>query len=447
VIARYTLPEMGRLWSDETRFATWLEVEIAAVAAMEAFAQAPAGTAATIRERATFDVARVTEIESVVHHDVIAFLTNVGESLGDEKKYLHRGMTSSDLLDTALALQLVRAVDLIDARLTAVGRLLRSLAERHRGTPMIGRTHGVHAEPITFGHKVLVWFAEMERQHTRLLAVREEVRVGKLSGAVGTFAHLPPAIEARFCEMLDLTPAPVSTQIIQRDRHAHLVAVLALTGASCEKIALEIRHLQRTEVAEAFEPFGKGQKGSSAMPHKRNPILCERVCGLSRLLRGHVPAACENIALWHERDISHSSVERVMLPDAFVTLDYMLHLCERILGGLEVDSVRMARNLDSSQGLFYSQRALLLLTDRLGSREAAYARVQAAAQAAWREQRPLRDLLGETAGREGLLTDGDLERIFDLSAFLANLEPVFTRVLATPWAREADGAPRPSVAP
>jgi adenylosuccinate lyase len=446
VIARYTLPEMGNLWSDATRFQTWLEVEIAAVAAMEDSGAAPRGTADAIHEKARFDVDRILEIESTVHHDVIAFLTNVGETLGEEKKYLHRGMTSSDLLDTALGLVLVRACDLLDRRLTAIGFLLRGLAEAHRRTPMIGRTHGVHAEPITFGLKPLVWFAEMERHHTRLAAAREDVRVGKLSGVVGTFAHLPPAVEARFCERLGLRPAPVSTQIIQRDRHAHLVMVIALIGATCEKIATEIRHLQRTEVAEAFEPFGKGQKGSSAMPHKRNPILCERVSGLARLLRGFVPVACENVALWHERDISHSSVERVMLPDACIGLDYMLHLCERILGGLEVDAARMRRNLDASQGLFYSQRALLALTDRLGSREEAYARVQAAAMEAHRAQRPLRDLLVETVGREGLLSVAEIDSVCDLDAFLANLDPVFERVLATPWARQAPAA-RPDARP
>ena len=435
MIARYTLAEMGALWTDEHRLATWLEVEIAAVAAMEEVERAPRGTAATIRERARFDSERIREIEDVVHHDVIAFLTNVGESLGEERTYLHRGMTSSDLLDTALACILRASCKLIDQRLTTIGRLLRGLASEHRALPMIGRTHGVHAEPITLGHKFLVWFAEMERHHVRLGQVTTEIAVGKLSGVVGTFAHLPVEIEAHVCRLLGLRPSPVSTQVVQRDRHAHLLAVLALIAASCEKFATEVRHLQRTEVGELCEPFGKGQKGSSAMPHKRNPILCERISGLARLLRGYLQPAYENIALWHERDISHSSVERVILPDAFIGLDYMLHLTERVLGGLEVHADRMRANLESSQGLFYSQRALLALTDALGSREEAYALVQRAAMEAWRDQRPLRDVLaGDQRVRETLGTKG-LDNVFQLEAFLAQLDPVFSRVLASDWAR------------
>ena len=436
MIARYTLPEMGNLWSDATRFRTWLEVEIAAVQAMEDLGSAPPGTAAALRDHARFDIARIHEIEATVHHDVIAFLTAVGEHLGAEKTWLHRGMTSSDLLDTSLALQLVRACDLIDGRLTTVGQLLRQLSEQHRETPMIGRTHGVHAEPITFGLKVLLWFAEMERQHARLQRAREEVRVGKISGAVGTFAHVTPAIEARTCEILGLAAAPVSNQIVQRDRHAHLLGVLALAGATLEKIASEVRHLQRTEVAEVYEPFARGQKGSSAMPHKRNPILCERICGLARLLRSHLMPAYENIALWHERDISHSSVERVILPDAFIGLDYALHLTERVVGGLEVDTERMAANLGSSSELFYSQRALLALTELLGSREEAYEIVQSAAQEAWRTKRGLREVLAADERAAALREAGRLDEIFDLQSFFTHLGPVFARVLATDWARE-----------
>jgi adenylosuccinate lyase len=433
VIERYTLPEMGALWTDATRFRTWLEVEIAAVRAMEETGRAPAGTARAIEAKAKPDPARILEIESVVHHDVIAFLTQVSESLGEEQTFLHRGMTSSDLLDTALAVTLVRACDRIDARLERIGRRLRALAGEHRRTAMIGRTHGVHAEPITFGLKVLIWFAEMERQHERLAAAREGVRVGKLSGAVGTFAHLPPEVEARACAALGLAAAPVSNQIVQRDRHAFLVSVLALIAATAEKISVEVRHLQRTEVGEAFEPFGKGQKGSSAMPHKRNPILCERITGLARLLRGYAVPALEDVALWHERDISHSSVERVILPDAFIGLDYQLHLLQKVLDGLEVDAARMRENLDASRGLFFSQRALLALTDSLGSRESAYAIVQEAAMTAWRERRPLRETLGTH------LDDAALDAIFDLEAFLRELDPVFERVLATNWAA---GPPR-----
>jgi adenylosuccinate lyase len=437
VIERYTLPEMGALWTDAARIDAWLDVEVAAVRAMEETGRAPAGAADAIRRRARPDAARIAEIEAVVHHDVIAFLTQVSEGLGPERAHLHKGMTSSDLLDTALALQLTRAAALIDARLERIGRRLRALAEAHRRTPAIGRTHGVHAEPIPFGAKPLIWFAEMERHQARLAAAREEVRVGKLSGAVGTFAHLPPEVEARTCAALGLRPAPVSNQIVQRDRHAFLLSVLALIGATAEKIAVEIRHLQRTEVAEAFEPFGKGQKGSSAMPHKRNPILCERITGLARLLRGYLGPAYENVALWHERDISHSSVERVILPDAFIALDYQLHLLTRVLDGLEVDPARMRENLEASRGLFFSQRALLALTEKLGSREPAYAIVQAAAQEAWGGRRPLREVLAERAGDR--LSGAELDAIFDLGAFLAEMDPIFERVLATPWAA---GAPR-----
>ena len=439
MILRYTRPEMGELWSTTRRFATWLEVEVAAVRAMEEIGLVPAGTGEAIARRARVDPERIDAIEAVVHHDVIAFLTQVGESLGEEKRYLHQGMTSSDLLDTALALTLTRAGKLISAGVVRIGRRLRSLAEEHRETVMIGRTHGVHAEPITFGHKALVWFAEFERQDQRLSAALEDVRVGKFSGAVGTFAHLPPEVEARACARLGLRPDPATTQVISRDRHAHLVAALALIGASCEKIAVEIRHLQRTEVAEAFEPFARGQKGSSAMPHKRNPILCERVTGLARLLRSYVGVAYENVALWHERDISHSSAERVLLPDAFIALDYQLEILARVLEGLEIDPARMRANLEASRGLYFSQGALLELTRRLGSREEAYALVQEAAMEAWRDQRPFRETLSERA-RAAALTPAELDRICDVSRFLGNLEPVFVRVLASTWARGGEAA-------
>ena len=435
MIERYTLPEMGALWSDQSRFQTWLDVEIGAAQAMEELGTIPAGTAAALRKNAQFDIERIHAIEAEVHHDVIAFLTSVGEHLGEEKAWLHRGMTSSDLLDTSLALVLVKACDLIGAKLVTVGGHLRALAEEHRHTPMMGRTHGVHAEPITFGHKVLIWFQEMERHHLRLTRARAEVAVGKLSGAVGTFAHLPPAIESRACEILGLQAAPVSSQIVQRDRHAHLVATLALIGTSCEKIAVEVRHLQRTEVGEVYEPFARGQKGSSAMPHKRNPILCERVSGMARLLRSHVQVAYENVVLWHERDISHSSAERVILPDAFIGLDYTLHLMTRLLADLDVRPERMRSNLEDSYGLFFSQRVLLALTEALGSREEAYAIVQRCAMKAWEERRQLREVLAEEPRVSAHLDGPAFDVLFHLESFFQNLEPVFDRVLATGWAR------------
>ncbi len=435
MIERYTLPEMGALWSDQSRFQTWLDVETGAAQAMEELGTIPAGTAAALRKNGRFDIERIHAIEAEVHHDVIAFLTSVGEHLGEEKAWLHRGMTSSDLLDTSLALVLVKACDLIRDKLGTVGGHLRALAEEHRETPMMGRTHGVHAEPITFGQKVLIWFQEMERHHLRLARAREEVAVGKLSGAVGTFAHLTPAIEARACEILGLKAAPVSSQIVQRDRHAHLVATLALIGTSCEKIALEVRHLQRTEVGEVYEPFARGQKGSSAMPHKRNPILCERVSGMARLLRSHVQVAYENVVLWHERDISHSSAERVILPDAFIGLDYTLHLMTRLLGDLDVRPERMLSNIEDSFGLFFSQRVLLALTETLGSREEAYAIVQRCAMTAWDERRQLRVVLTEEPRVSDHLDEAALDALFDLDSFFKNLPPVFDRVLATSWAR------------
>ncbi len=435
MIERYTLPEMGQLWSDEAKFSAWLEVEIAAAQAMEELGTVPAGTTEALRANSAFEIDRILEIENKVHHDVIAFLTNVGEHLGEEKAWLHRGMTSSDLLDTSLALLLTRACDLIEKRVVTIGQYLRRLAVAHQNTPMIGRTHGVHAEPITFGQKVLIWFAEMERHSVRLRQAREEVRVGKLSGAVGTYAHLTPEMEKRTCAILGLEAAPVSSQIVQRDRHAHLLAILALIATACEKMALEIRHLQRTEVAEAGEPFAKGQKGSSAMPHKRNPILCERICGMSRLLRSHLSPAYENVALWHERDISHSSVERVILPDAFIGLDYTLHLTERVMGDLDVDADRMKTNLESTGGIFYSQRVLLALTKAFGSREQAYAVVQDAAMSTWQTKGNLRTQLEAKSEVTAQLSKAELDQIFDLDSYFKNLGEIFERVLSTEWAR------------
>ncbi len=439
MIERYTRPAMKKIWSQEHRYEVWLVVEIAVVRAMEELGYVPGGTWQAIQRNARFDHGEILRIEREVHHDVIAFLTNVARSLGPEKKYLHKGMTSSDLLDTSLALLMVEALEQIRGGLEEVGWHLRRLALEHRSTVMIGRTHGVHAEPITFGFKVLNWFSEAERHASRLEAAREEIAVGKVSGAVGTFAHLEPAVEARACELLGLKPAPVSSQVVQRDRHAYVLSVLAGIGGLLERLAVEIRHLQRTEVAEAAEPFGVRQKGSSAMPHKRNPILCERLTGLARLLRAYVMPAFENMALWHERDISHSSVERVIIPDAFTALDYALWICSRVLSGLEVDAEAMRRNLESSRGLCYSQGVLLLLTERMGSREDAYEVVQAASKKAQKEDRHLLDVLLEDKRVTQVAERKEIEALFDPQRVLRNLDDVFERVLATGWAAEARG--------
>src|SRR6266540_4678608 len=343
MIARYTNPEMGRIWSDQRKYETWLQVEIAAVDAMARAGIVPADAARDIRERSRFDIARIEEIEQVTQHDVIAFTTAVGEHVGPAARWLHFGLTSSDVIDTAQALQMVEACDLILADVSALQRAVRERAFEHRLTPMIGRTHGVHAEPMTFGLKLALWHAELDRAGERITRARERIRVGKISGAVGTFAHLDPSIEADVCRRLGLEPAPISSQVIQRDRHAELLCALAITAASLEKFALEIRGLQKTEIGEVEEPFGKGQKGSSAMPHKRNPIGCEQIVGLARLLRGNVVAAMENNALWHERDISHSSVERVILPDSTILTDYLLDRTTRLVDQMLVYPARMRR--------------------------------------------------------------------------------------------------------
>src|SRR3954453_16939409 len=345
MIARYTHPEMGRIWSDQRRYETWLLVETAAAEAMAAAGIVPVDAARDIRERGGFDIARIEAIEQVTQHDVIAFTSAVAEKVGPAARWLHFGLTSSDVIDTAQAIQMREGCDLIVKGLAGLMEAVRLRAEEHRQTPMIGRTHGVHAEPMTLGVKLALWYAELQRDLDRVLRARDVVSVGKISGAVGTFAHLDPAIEARVCEKLGLQAAPVSSQVIQRDRHAELLSALAITAASREKFALEIRGLQKTEIGEVEEPFGKGQKGSSAMPHKRNPIGCEQIVGMARLLRGNSHAAVENIALWHERDISHSSVERVILPDSFIALDHMLRRMTRIVRGMLVYPQRMLENL------------------------------------------------------------------------------------------------------
>src|SRR5688572_31498310 len=387
MIRRYTNPEMGAIWSEQRRYETWLEVELAAADAMAEAGIVPADAAAELRAKAAFDVARIEEIEQTTQHDVIAFTTAVAEYVGPAARWLHFGLTSSDVLDTAQALQMRQACDLIVKGIATLLDAVRQRAEEHRRTAMIGRTHGVHAEPMTLGLKLVLWYAELQRDLDRMLRARDTIAVGKISGAVGTFAHLDPSVEARVCERLGLEPAPVSSQVIQRDRHAELMCALAITAASLEKFALEIRGLQKTEIGEVEEPFGKGQKGSSAMPHKRNPIGCEQITGLARLLRANASAALENVALWHERDISHSSVERVILPDSFIALDHMLRRFTRIVSGMVVYPERMRDNLNRSRGVVFSGTVLLELARRGVSREQAYEWVQRNAMRALAEQR------------------------------------------------------------
>jgi len=433
LIARYTHPEMGRIWSDQRRYETWLLVETAAAEAMSAAGLVPAEAARDIRERGAFDIARIEAIEQETQHDVIAFTTAVAEHVGPSARWLHFGMTSSDVIDTAQALQMREACDLILKDLDALGDAVRERAFEHRRTPMIGRTHGVHAEPMTFGLKLALWFAEIGRDVERVQRARVTISVGKLSGAVGTFAHLPPSIEADVCRRLGLAPAAVASQVIQRDRHAELLAALAITAASLEKFALEIRGLQKTEIGEVEEPFAKGQKGSSAMPHKRNPIGCEQVVGLARLIRSNCQAAFENIALWHERDISHSSVERVILPDSFIALDHMLRRITRIVRGMVVHVDRMRENLDLSGGLVFSGTVLLELARHGVTRENAYAWVQRNAMRARDERRDFKALLAADADVSRVLTPAEIERAFDLDEQFRHVDQIFDRVFsATP---------------
>ena len=428
MIQRYTNPEMGAIWSDQRRYETWLDVELAAADAMAEAGIIPRADAAAMRAKAGFDIARIEEIEAVTQHDVIAFTTAVAEKVGAPARWLHFGLTSSDVIDTAQAIQMREACNLIVRDISALMEAVRGRADEHRRTPMIGRTHGVHAEPMTFGLKLALWYAELGRDLDRVLRAREVVSVGKISGAVGTFAHLDPSIELAVCTRLGLSPAPVSSQVIQRDRHAELLSALALTGASLEKFALEIRGLQKTEIGEVEEPFGKGQKGSSAMPHKRNPIGSEQVVGLARLIRANAMAALENVALWHERDISHSSVERVILPDSFIALDHMLRRFTRIVAGMVVYPDRMRENLDRSRGVVFSGQVLLELARRGISREQAYEWVQRNAMRAFHEQKDFKGLILADADVMNVLQPAEVEKAFDLDDQLRNVDAVIDRV-------------------
>ncbi|AFV03217.1 Adenylosuccinate lyase [Dehalobacter sp. UNSWDHB] len=428
MIERYTLPAMGRLWQDEYRLTLWLKIEIAACEGWAKKGKIPQEAVEVIRQKAAFSWDRVKEIEEVTQHDVLAFLTNVAENVGDEAKYIHLGLTSSDVLDTSLSLQLVEASDILLEKMDKLIDVLGRKALEYKDTLQMGRSHGIHAEPITFGLKFALWYDEMKRQRERLKYAREEIRVGQISGAVGTFANVDPAVEEWVCESLGLKPAPVSTQIIQRDRHAFYVGVLAGIASSLDKIATEIRNLQRTDVHEVEEPFGKGQKGSSAMPHKKNPVISERICGMARLIRGNAQVAFENVALWHERDISHSSAERVILPDSTIALDYMLHKMIQTLEGLRVSPEQMMTNIEKVYGLIFSQRVMLSLVDKGMSREASYALVQKNAMRAWDTKVPFKDYVLQDAEIMQFLTKEEVDALFDYEYHTKNIDYIFRRV-------------------
>jgi adenylosuccinate lyase len=428
MIPRYSRPEMARLWSEENKFAAWLRVELAATEVLAERGTVPREAVEAIRSRARFDVARIEEIEREVQHDVIAFVSNVAESIGPEGRWLHYGLTSSDVVDTALSLLMKEACGLVLDDLRALSDAVRTRAHEFKHAPMIGRTHGVHAEPMTFGLKLALWWAELERQRVRIERARDTISVGKLSGAVGTFSHLPPEVEEDVCRRLGLRPAPVASQVLQRDRHAEVMTALALLGASLEKFATEIRALQKTEVRELEEPFAEGQKGSSAMPHKRNPVGAEQVTGLARLLRGNAVAAMENVPLWHERDISHSSVERVIIPDSFLALDHMLRRMTKIVSGMAVHTDRMRRNLEMTRGLVFSGQLLLELTARGLSREEAYRIVQAQAMEAWRTEGDFRARVSADPAVRAVLSEKDLDEVFRLERYLGHVDAIFARV-------------------
>ena len=428
MIERYQSKKMQSVWSEQHKYETWLAVELAVCRAWSEMGVISAEDLESIEKNAGFDIARIEEIERNVHHDVIAFVSSVAEKIGDAGRLVHLGLTSSDVIDTASSLILTEALGVIGEELQDLMRIVLEKAQAYKYTPCVGRTHGVHAEPTTFGLKLLNWYAELERDRERILFARRQISCGKISGAVGTYAHCPPSIETRVCEILRLVPAKISNQILQRDRHAGVLTAIALLGGALERMAVEIRHLQRTEVLEAAEPFGKSQKGSSAMPHKRNPILCERVSGMSRLLRGYASTALENIALWHERDISHSSVERVIWPDAFHIAAYMLETMHRIVSGLAVSPDAMKTNLDKTRGLVFSQRVLLGLVERHGvAREEAYSIVQDNAMQCWDGVGSLEELLSKDPRVSERISREELHKLFDLEMYYAHVNEIFER--------------------
>ncbi|MBP8684703.1 MAG: adenylosuccinate lyase [Synergistaceae bacterium] len=427
MIERYETPEIKAIWNDKNRFQKWLDVELAVCKAWNEAGKIPDEDYRNIVEKASFSVERIREIEEVTQHDVIAFVSSVAECIGESGRYVHLGLTSSDVIDTASSLLLSESMKTVLDALFALHKMIGEKALEYKMTPCAGRTHGIHAEPTTFGLKMLNHYAEIGRDIERIIQTKKEMMVGGLSGAVGTYANCPPSIEARTCELLGLDVDPVSTQVIQRDRHARIVTDLAICGASLERLALEVRHLQRTEVLEALEPFKKGQKGSSAMPHKKNPILSERVCGMARLLRGYTIPAIENIALWHERDISHSSVERVMWPDVFHLILYMTKTMTKIINGITVNKQNMKNNIDITKGLLFSGRILIALVEREGiSREEAYTIAQSNAMRCWNEKVPLLELL-KNDPRIKKMSESELESLFDLEYYLKHIEEVFNR--------------------
>lgn len=430
MIERYTNPEMGAIWTENNRYRTWLSVEIAVCEAWNRLGQIPAGALRTIKSRADFDVKRIDEIEKVVKHDIIAFLTSVNEKVGSDGRFIHLGLTSYDVVDTALSLMVRQSLFQIRTRLLALKKILRREAVKHKMTVCMGRTHGVHAEPVTFGFKLLVWYEEIKRHLDRIDRAAEVMSVGRISGSVGTYIHLDPRIEVLALKKLGLKPAPVSTQVLQRDRHAEAIQTLALIAASLEKFTVEIRHLQKSEVLELEEPFTRGQKGSSSMPHKKNPVRCERMAGLARLVRGNVQVALENIPLWHERDISHSSAERIIFPDSFILTDYMLAEAIDIIGHWIVHKDRMRANIDATHGLTFSQSVLLALTRRGLTREEAYALVQRNSLKAWNENGDFKALVEADPMIREKLSPAEIAKCFSLDPYLEKIDYIFKRVLS-----------------
>lgn len=428
MIDRYTRPEMGALWSEEKQYESWLDVELAACAAWSEIGAIPPEDVETLYAEADFDVDRIHEIEKETKHDVVAFTRAVSETLGPEKKWVHYGLTSTDVVDTAYMVRLKKANSLLRTQIDRTIEALAAKAKEHKHTLTMGRTHGVHAEPTTFGLKMARYYDEMKRHRERFDAAAEEMRVGKLSGAVGTFAHIPPEVERMTCERLGLRPAPISTQVLSRDRHAHYFGVIAGIGSTLEKMAVEVRHLQRSEVREVEESFGSGQKGSSAMPHKRNPVGSENISGCARLLRGYMVSEYENVALWHERDISHSSVERVVLPDATTLLHYALRRFSGIIERLVVNEDRMRSNMEMTYGLYNSQRLMLKMIDKGLTREEAYDRVQPLAMQAWEEERPFQEIVKASSDINEVLPDEDIDDAFDPSYHIRNVDRIFDRV-------------------